>query len=137
MAAERRNLDVRRASVALADEAATMATIARAVGVAKPTLYRLATSREALIGLCADAEAERLIGHLHARRDDVDGAVRAFAADSPGGLVLLFGRGHAQGRAAVRRVEDRLAETLERVGHDGDATLEAARQLGAAAAAAL
>jgi AcrR family transcriptional regulator len=137
MAAERRQLDLRKAATALAGDALTMAAIAREVGVAKPTLYRLAGSREALVGLCVDAEAERLLGHLHAAWDDVDAGVRAFASDSPGGLVLLFGGRHREARAAVRRIEDRLADLLRRAGWDGDATLEAARLLGAAGAAAL
>jgi AcrR family transcriptional regulator len=119
-----------------------MAGIARSMGVAKPTLYRLVGSREALVQLCLDAEAERLIGHLHERfRDDghaepaelVDAAVSGLAAESPAGFALLFGGAFPEARAAVRRVEDRLAELLRRRAVD-DGPVAAARLLGAATA---
>lgn len=150
MAAERRQLDLRTASAALvagAEHAPTMAAIARAVGIAKPTLYRLAGSREDLLRLCLDAEAERLIGHLHealrtAPREDaadlVDAAVERFAVDSAAGLDLLFGGRFPQARPAARRVEDRLAQLLRRGGPHGDPDpVAAARLLGAATASAL
>jgi AcrR family transcriptional regulator len=148
---ERHTLDLRAAAAALATAAPgtvpTMSEVARSMRVAKPTLYRLVRSREELVQLCLDAEAERLIGHLHeaVRPTDapatealVDAAVSAFAAESPAGFELLFGGRFAEARAAVRRVEDRLAELLRRRGGDAGAAdpVAAARLLGAATAGA-
>ena len=124
-----------------------MTDVARAVGVAKPTLYRLVRSREELVQLCLDAEAERLIGHLHEAfrqptagdpGEAVEAAVRALAADSPAGFDLLFGGAFPQARTAVRRVEDRLAQLVRRRGADDAAAppVVAARLLGAAVAGA-
>ena len=143
MPPERRQLDLRRTSAALAEGDGTtpsMAAIARAVGVAKPTLYRLAGSRAELIRLCVDAEAERLLGHLHEMRapsaDGVAAAVERFAAESPGGAALLFGGRHPEARPAVRRIEDRLADLLRRADPALERPpIEAARLLGAAAGA--
>ncbi|MDQ3768674.1 MAG: TetR/AcrR family transcriptional regulator [Actinomycetota bacterium] len=130
MAPDRRTLDIRAASAALADgspEQVTMAGVARALGVAKPTLYRLARSRAELIDACVETEGERLVEQLHAafvaegglERSPgarVDHALERFAADSPGGFALLFGAVHPQARAAVRRAEDRLRDLLRRAG---------------------
>ena len=44
-----------------------MGEIARRLGVAKPTLYRMAGSREELIAISVDAEAERLLEQIHRR----------------------------------------------------------------------
>ena len=122
-----------------------MTGVARAMEVAKPTLYRLVRSREELVQLCLDAEAERLIGHLHeAFRQPPDGdpteaverAVGAFAADSPAGFDLLFGGAFPPARAAVRRIEDRLADLVRRQDAGAAAApVVAARLLGAATAA--
>ena len=130
MAPDRRTLDIRAASAALADgppEQVTMAQVARALGVAKPTLYRLAASRAELVTTCVETEAERLVEHLHAAfaEEDVvsdplagriDDALERFAGDSPGGFVLLFDAAPPQARPAVRRAEDRLRELLRRTG---------------------
>ena len=115
MPPERRQLDLRRAAAALADadrEPATMDAIARALGLAKPTLYRLTGGRGPLVEACVDAEAERLLEHLHGGWPDVESAVEGFATDSPGGFRLLFGGRIPEARAATRRVEDRLRELL-------------------------
>src|SRR5918996_840464 len=68
MARPRRQLDFRAAAAALTDadaENTTMEGIARRLDVAKPTLYRMAGSREELISICVDAEAERLLAQIH------------------------------------------------------------------------
>ena len=109
-----------------------MAELATRLGVAKPTLYKLAGSREALVRACVETEAERLLGHLHDRvgegagLTEVAAALEAFERDSPGGFRLLFA---GTGRSAVRRLEGRLA------GLAGCGPVAAAALLGGAAAA--
>jgi AcrR family transcriptional regulator len=124
----RRRLDIRAAAIVLAEGDVTMAQVAQRLGVAKPTLYKLAGSREALLRTCVETEAERLLGHLHEHEHAVC-AVAAFADDSPGGFRLLFERRGAEADEAVRRVETRYAAVA---GCDG---LAAAARLGGAAAA--
>ena len=117
MARPRKQLNFRAAAEALTEpgaERATMAAIARRLDVAKPTLYRMAGSREELVQICVDAEAERLLEQLH-RADGLRGFV-AFAQDSPAGFALLFGGRYPEARAAVRRVENRVCEDLRRDG---------------------
>ena len=80
---------------------------------------------------CLETEAERLLGHLHARAGradlgDVRAAVEAFAADSPGGFALLFEGTVSDVR---RRLELRLADLA------GCSAVDAAALLGGAAAA--
>src|SRR3954469_3474769 len=123
----RRRLDLRAAAAVLADGEVTMSEVAGRLGVAKPTLYKLAGSRDELVRTCVETEAERLLGHLH-DHGDVVGAVAAYADDSPGGFRLLFGRRDAIAQEAVRRLETRLAELR------GRSALAAAAELGAAAA---
>src|SRR3954470_7577896 len=125
----RRRLDLRAAAIVLADRDATMAHVARRLGVAKPTLYKLAGSRDALVRACVETETERLLGHLHETPDDVVHAVAAFADDSAGGFRLLFERRGPEADEAVRRLETRLAELARRDG------LRAAGRLGGAAPA--
>src|SRR4051812_4664697 len=127
MAAMRRRLDLRAAAAVLAEGDVTMNAVAARLGVAKPTLYKLAGSRDELLRTCVETEAERLLGHLH-EHDDVVRAVAAYADDSPGGFRLLFGQRGPLAQDAVRRAETRLAE-LRAV-----APLRAAAELGAAAA---
>ncbi|MGN6188644.1 MAG: TetR/AcrR family transcriptional regulator [Conexibacter sp.] len=132
----RKQLDFRAAAEALTApdaETASMAAIARRLEVAKPTLYRMAGSREELVQLCVDAEAERLLEHLH-RAGGVGGFL-AFVEDSPAGFTLLFDGRHPQARQAVRRVENRLGEDLRRQGVAQPQT-RAAGLLGLAAGAA-
>ena len=105
-------MDLSAVAEALADPASdrpSMAEIARRLRVAKPTLYRMAGTREELIALTIDAEGERLLEHVH--RDGLDGFFD-FACRSPAGLTLLFGGGYAEAGPAVRRVETRLATSL-------------------------
>jgi AcrR family transcriptional regulator len=136
MARPRKQLDFRAAAAALTApgaESASMAAIARRLDVAKPTLYRMAGSREELVQLCVDAEAERLLEQIH-RAGGVDGFL-AFVADSPAGFTLLFGGAHPRARQAVRRVENRLHDDLRRRGV-ADAQTLAAGLLGLAAGVA-
>jgi AcrR family transcriptional regulator len=123
----RRRLDLRAAAAVLADGEVTMNDVAGRLGVAKPTLYKLAGSREELVRTCVETEAERLLGHLHEHEDAVR-AMAAYAEDSPGGFRLLFGRRDALAQEAVRRLETRLAELR------GLEPLRGAAELGAAAA---
>jgi AcrR family transcriptional regulator len=106
----------------------TMAAIARRVGIAKATLYRMAGSREELIGVCVDAEAERLLEQIH--RGGFR-ALFAFVQDSPAGFALLFGGRYPQSRQAVRRVENRLRDSLAREARAAGRTLERADLLAA------
>jgi len=132
----RKQLDFRAAAEALTApgaEVATMAVIARRLDVAKPTLYRMAGSREELVQICIDAEAERLLEQLH-RAHGLRGLVR-FAEDSPAGFALLFGGRYPEARQAVRRVENRLGDDLRRRGSSNAQTL-AAGLLGLAAGVA-
>jgi AcrR family transcriptional regulator len=101
-----------------------MAAIARRLGIAKPTLYRMAGSRDELIALSIDAEAERLAEAIH--RDGPHG-VFSFAEADPAGFMLLFGGRYPQARRVLARVERRLRMP----------PLTAAAFLGAAAAVAL
>ena len=114
MAPPRRQLDLKAAAAAVAavDPALlSMDGVARSLGLAKPTLYRLAGSRDELVAACVEAEAERLHERLHhAFAEDVPAAatlraMRDFADDSPGGFELLFGRRHPEARPALRRLE--------------------------------
>jgi AcrR family transcriptional regulator len=132
----RKQLDFRAAAAALTApgaETATMAAIARRLEVAKPTLYRMAGSREELVQLCVDAEAERLLEQVH-RAGGVSGFL-AFVEDSPAGFALLFDGRYPQARPAVRRVENRLGDDLRRRGVPQAQTL-AAGLLGLAAGVA-
>ena len=130
-----------------------MAAVAGRLGVAKPTLYRLARSRGELVQMCVDAEAERLLDHLYAaygRGAGDDPASRLTAAqtalirycqDSPGGFALLFGGRHREARTAVRRIEDRVRDLLRRDARAGGGDLlhpsiVAAAVLGSAVAVA-
>jgi len=122
----RKQLDFRAAAEALTApgaETATMAAIARRLEVAKPTLYRMAGSREELVQLCVDAEAERLLEQLH-RAAGITGFL-GFVEDSPAGFKLLFDGRHPQARQAVRRVENRLGDDLRRQGVPHAQTLAA------------
>jgi AcrR family transcriptional regulator len=124
-----RRLDLRAASEALAEgwePSITMAEVAGRLGVAKPTLYRLAGSKAALVRACVDAEMERLLDHMHGALTASAGAsalelaaealraVDRYAADSPGGFRLLFERRGPDAQAAIARLETRLTELLRR-----------------------
>ena len=114
MARARKQLDFQALAAALTDPSVDppdMAGIARRLGVAKPTLYRMTGSREELIALSIDAEAERLLEAMH--HDGTDGFF-TFVADNPAGFLLLFGGRYPASRQAVRRVENRVRDGLRR-----------------------
>jgi len=110
----RRSLDLRAAAAALADGEPTMAEIAARLGMAKPTLFKLAGSREALVRTCVETEAERALGHLfeHAGAEatlaGVTAALDAYGRDSPGGFRLLFERRGRHVEGSLRRLETSL-----------------------------
>jgi len=141
VAMRRRHLDLRAAAAVLADGDPTMSEIAERLGVAKPTLYKLAGSKDELIRACIEAETERVAGHLHDRLSGASGAwvpealraIAAYAEDSPGGFRLLFERRGPDVQDALRRLEARLAELLRRRA-PAHPDLLAAALLGAAAA---
>lgn len=127
----------------------TMAQIAARIGMAKPTLYRLAGSKAELQRACVEAECERVLELLHpamAPATPDEGlllrgvrALQRYARDSPGGFRLLFERGLPDTDAALRRLEHRVADQLRRgagPARRGSAAPElvAAALLGAAAA---
>ena len=133
-----RRLDLKAAAAVLAEgDDLTMADVAARLGMAKPTLYRHAGSKADLVRACVDAEAERLLGHLHGTLDEEDllgstlRAVHAFARESPGGFRLLFERRSPDVGATIERLEQRVSERLR--GRDRPDLLAAAL-LGAAAA---
>jgi AcrR family transcriptional regulator len=129
----RTRLDLRAVARTLADhprDSITMAEIAAHLAVAKPTLYRMAGSKAALLDACLDAEAERLLDHLREASSfaAILAALDRYAGDSPGGFVLLFERPAAGADVRVRRAEAWLADVA------GCAPTVAAGLLGAAAA---
>ena len=88
-----------------------MAQVAARLGVAKPTLYKLAGSRDALVRTCVETEAERVLDHLYESDGDlaaVTRALEAYARDSPGGFRLLFERRGPGAEDVLRRLETRL-----------------------------
>ena len=88
-----------------------MAQVADRLGVAKPTLYKLAGSREQLVRTCVETEAARVLDHLYGRDAglaEVTSALEAYARDSPGGFRLLFERRGPDVEDALRRLETRL-----------------------------
>jgi AcrR family transcriptional regulator len=102
------SIDLSAVAAALADERAPAAALARAAGVAKPTLYAHYGSREALVRACVDHEAERLLDRVY-DADDLVAALAAYAAESAGWPLLLLAR-HPAALAARRRVAARIAE---------------------------
>lgn len=112
MARIRTQLDLPAVAEALTDPSAErvgMDAIARRLGVAKPTLYRMAGSRDELIALSIDAEAERLLEAIH--RDGPEGFF-TFAEAAPAGFLMLFGGRYPQARLAVARVEHMVARAM-------------------------
>lgn len=120
-------LDLQAAAAVLAEggEApVTMAQVADRLGIAKPTLYRLAGSKAQLVNACVEAETERVLNHLHAGLSGLGGApapellaeglraVGRYARESPGGFRLLFEGRVPEARDTLRRLESRVAELL-------------------------
>jgi len=118
--------------------------LARALGVAKPTLYVHGTSKDALFLRAVEAEVERVLDRLHAAaaatagrsaRDRTTAAARALlehAARRPAGAHLLARTARHDTStvagavaAALRRIPDRIESGLRRdLAADGlDSTL--------------
>ena len=112
---------------------AGVAELARAAGVAKPTLYRAHRSKDALFLACVEAEVEQLLERLYAAwakalDASLDQALAALvrallahADERPDAFRLLFvtadhRRSTVAGDVAgtVERIVDRLAELLAR-----------------------
>jgi AcrR family transcriptional regulator len=133
--------------------------LARAAGVAKPTLYRVHRSKEALFLACVEAEAERLLERVYAAwapalerplRDALTVLARALLAEAdarPDAFRLLFVTAAHRGSSVaddvagtLERIVDRLAELVARHpgwhADPGDAELVAALLPAAAVAAA-
>lgn len=110
-----------------------MVEIARAAGVAKPTLYRSHPSKDALFLACVEAEVERLLERLYdawaaARNaplvDVLAAFVRAllaYADEEPNAFRLMFVTAAHSGSTVaddvagtLDRITDRLAELLAR-----------------------
>lgn len=92
----------------LGPEGASMLELARAAGVAKPTLFARFGSREGLIRACVDHEAEHLLDHVYGPEDIAPG-LAAYTRKSPGWPLLLLAR-HPAAVAARARVAARIAE---------------------------
>ncbi|MEX1143129.1 MAG: TetR family transcriptional regulator [Thermoleophilaceae bacterium] len=89
-------------------ERASAAVLARAAGVAKPTLYARYGSRDGVVEACVQHEAERLLDALFAS-DDPGTAVAVYARRSPGWPLVLQDR-HPIAVAARTRIASRIAE---------------------------
>lgn len=132
MARARKHLDLQAVAEALTDprnERVDMETIAARLGVAKPTLYRMAGGRDDLIALSIDAEAERLLAAIHSRGP---AGFFEFAEQAPAGFLVLFGGRYPEAHKAIRRIELMLVRRLGGAGPD--AAVAATAFLGAAAA---
>jgi AcrR family transcriptional regulator len=92
----------------LGPEQASMASLARSAGVAKPTLFARFGSREGLVKGCVDHEAERLLDRIWGSGNP-GSAVATYARESPGWSLLLLSR-HSTATAARKRVAARIAE---------------------------
>jgi AcrR family transcriptional regulator len=92
----------------LGAERASMLELARAAGVAKPTLFARFGSREELVRACVEHEAEQLLDRVYGPEDVATG-LAAYAQGSPGWPLLLLAR-HPGAVAARTRVAARIAE---------------------------
>lgn len=96
-------------------ERPSAAALARAAGVAKPTLYARYGSRAAVVEACVQHEAERLLDALF-EGDDPGAAVAAYASRSAGWPLILLER-DSLAAAARTRIATRIAE--RRAGPEG------------------
>jgi AcrR family transcriptional regulator len=119
--------------VELGPERATGAELARAAGVAKPTLYAHFGSRDGVVEACVQHEAERLLDHIHADTDP-GAALAAYAGESTGWALVLLSR-HEAAVATRARIAARIA--TGRQGATGLTAPLAARAFLAAAPAVL
>jgi AcrR family transcriptional regulator len=150
-------IDLQRLATAFAPDGlhgVSVNEVARAAGVAKPTLYRDHGSKEELFAACVAAEVERLLERIYvayARSVDaplpaalsgLTDALLRYAEEQPASFRLLFvTAAHRSSAVAeevaqtLERIPDRLAELLAR--HPAwppgaDAELRAVALLGAA-----
>ena len=108
-------IDLEAVAAALAElgpERATSSELARAAGVAKPTLYAHFGSRDGILEACVQREAERLLDHIHAHADP-GVALAAYAGESAGWALVLLSR-HRVAVATRARIAGRIA-----TGRDG------------------
>lgn len=126
----RAEIDLRRLTDAFARDGlhgVGMVELARAGGVAKPTLYRAHPSKDALFLACVDAEVERLLDRLYATYaraldDTLDevlaalaSALFAYADERPLAFRLLFVTASHQTSTVAADVEGTLARIIDRL----------------------
>lgn len=129
-ATPRRPFDFEAIAAAFAQDGfhrATMDSVARRAGVAKPTLYRYFDSKQQLFEATIAAECERLLEHLfeadeQAQRLPVQDQIRiaaeacfAYAAEHPEGLQLLFASAIDRSSAVADRIEQTIGQITNRV----------------------
>src|SRR5215207_4306913 len=125
--------EVAAALVELGPDRATGTDLARAAGVAKPTLYAHFGSRDGVVEACVQHEAERLLDHLYAESDP-GAALARHANESPGWALVLLSR-YDTAVATRARIAARIATGRE--GAPGLSASLAARTFLAAAPAVL
>ncbi len=126
----RAEIDFQRLAAAFAPDGlhgVSMDDVARAAGVAKPTLYRDYTSKEQLFAACVAAEVERLLERVYvafarALAESLSGLIAAAAGallqharEQPAGFRLLFVTAPHTSSAVATDVDDALARIPDRI----------------------